>query len=89
MLPWLWCRLAAAAPIRPLAWEPPYAAGVPLKRQKKKKKRKKKKKERNWILTLSNTQKLILGALKNQMPTVDHLEKKFDIVTKKFLNCKK
>ena len=29
----LW--LAAAAPIRPLAWEPPYAAGVALKRQKK------------------------------------------------------
>ena len=22
---WLWCRLVAAAPIRPLAWEPPYA----------------------------------------------------------------
>ena len=26
---WLWCRPAAAALIRPLAWEPPYAAGVP------------------------------------------------------------
>ena len=25
---WLWCRLAATALIRPLAWEPPYAAGV-------------------------------------------------------------
>jgi len=24
---WLWCRLAAAAPIRPLAWEPPCAMG--------------------------------------------------------------
>ena len=22
---WLWCRLAAITPIRPLAWEPPYA----------------------------------------------------------------
>ena len=33
----LWCRLAAAALIRPLAWEPPYAASVALKRQKKKK----------------------------------------------------
>ena len=30
---WLWCRPAATAPIRPLAWEPPYAAGVVLKRQ--------------------------------------------------------
>ena len=33
---WLWCRLAAVAPIRPLAWEPPYATGTALKRQKKK-----------------------------------------------------
>ena len=29
-------RPAATAPIRPLAWEPPYAAGVALKRQKTK-----------------------------------------------------
>ena len=35
---WLWWRLAAVAPIRPLAWEPPYAAEVALKRQKEKKK---------------------------------------------------
>ena len=25
---WLWRRLVAAAPIRPLAWEPPYTAGA-------------------------------------------------------------
>ena len=35
---WLWCRTAAAAPIRPLACEPPYALGVALKSKKKKKK---------------------------------------------------
>ena len=35
---WLWHRLAAKAPIRPLAWEPPYAAGVALDKAKKKKK---------------------------------------------------
>ena len=35
---WLWHRPAAAAPIGPLAWEPPYAVSVALKRQKKKKK---------------------------------------------------
>ena len=29
-------RLVATAPIRPLAWELPYALGVALKRQKKK-----------------------------------------------------
>ena len=28
----LWHRAVATAPIRPLAWEPPYAAGTALKR---------------------------------------------------------
>ena len=49
VLLWLWCRLAAAARIHPLAWEPPYAAGVPLKKKKERKKEKihnSKKKER-------------------------------------------
>ena len=36
---WLWCRLAAAAPIGTLAWEPPYAVGVSLKKKKKKRER--------------------------------------------------
>ena len=35
---WLWSRPAAAAPIRPLAWEPPYAPGVALKIPNKTKK---------------------------------------------------
>ena len=39
MLLWLWCRLAATAPVGPLAWEPAYAAGAALKIQKKKKKK--------------------------------------------------
>ena len=34
MLLWLWCSLAAVAPIRPSAWELPYAEGVALKKQK-------------------------------------------------------
>ena len=34
----LWCRPAATAPIRPLAWEPPYVTGVALKKTKKRKK---------------------------------------------------
>ena len=38
---WLWCRLAAVAPIQHLAWELPYAAGVALERTKKTKKKKK------------------------------------------------
>ena len=43
---WLWHRPAAAAWIGPLAWGPPYALGVALKRQKDQKKKKKKKKEK-------------------------------------------
>ena len=30
----LWCRLAAAAPIQPLAWELPYTTSVALKSNK-------------------------------------------------------
>ena len=52
---WLWRRPVATAPIGPLAWEPPYAAGAAqeiattttTKRQKKKKKKKKKKKTKH------------------------------------------
>ena len=40
VLRWLWRRPAAAALIRPLAWEPPYAMGVALEKTKKKKKKK-------------------------------------------------
>ena len=39
---WLWHRPAAAALIRPLAWEPPYAMGAALNIKEKKKKKKKK-----------------------------------------------
>ena len=44
VLLWLWCRPVATAPIRPLAWEPPYAVGVALERQKKDQKNQKKQK---------------------------------------------
>ena len=36
---WLWYRPASRALIRPLAWEPPYAADAALKDKKKKKKK--------------------------------------------------
>ena len=32
VLLWLWRRLEATAPIRPIAWEPPYAAGAALEK---------------------------------------------------------
>jgi len=34
VLLWLWPKLAATAPIRPLAWEPPYATGAALEKEK-------------------------------------------------------
>ena len=46
---WLWPKLAAAAQIRPLAWELPYAASVALKRPKKKK---------NWKIVNEFTSKI-------------------------------
>ena len=42
VLLWLWCRPVSTTLIRPLAWEPPYAAGAALKGHKNKKKKKKK-----------------------------------------------
>ena len=45
MLLWLWCRPAAVAQIRHLAWEPPYATSGALKRQKAKKEKEKKEKK--------------------------------------------
>ena len=42
---WLWLWPAAVALIRPLAWEPPYAAGEALKIQKTKTKQNKTKKQ--------------------------------------------
>ena len=38
VLLWLWRRPVAMTPIRPLAWEPPYAVGAALEKAKKKKK---------------------------------------------------
>ena len=40
----LWHRPAAVTPVRTLAWEPPYAMGVALKKKGKKKKKGKEKK---------------------------------------------
>ena len=43
LLLWLWRRPAVTAPIGPLAWEPPYASGVALEKEKRQKKKTKKK----------------------------------------------
>ena len=39
VLLWLWCRPVATVPIRPLAWEPSYAAGAALEKAKRQKKK--------------------------------------------------
>ena len=39
---WLWRRPVATAPIQPLAWELPYAAGAAQEKAKRQKKKKKK-----------------------------------------------
>ena len=51
VLLWLWYRPGATAWIRPLAWEPPYAADLEKKQtnQPKKKKKKKPTKKREHI----------------------------------------
>ena len=54
---WLWHRPAAVAPIRPLAWESPFAVGAALekdKRQKNKTKQKHHEKNEKAII-ISNT----------------------------------
>ena len=46
MLLWLWGRLAAVAPIRPLAWKLSYIMDAALKSKKKKKKERERERER-------------------------------------------
>ena len=50
---WLWRRLVAIAPIRPLAWEPPYAAGAAPEMAERQKKKKKKAAHWTWIFGIS------------------------------------
>ena len=47
---WLWHRLVATTPIRPLAWEPPYAAGSAQEMAKRQQQQQKKKKKERKII---------------------------------------
>ena len=55
---WLWRRLVAAAPIQPLAWEPPYAAGAAQEMAKRQKTKNKKKssqtRQKGWFRSVVN-----------------------------------
>ena len=46
----LWCRPASVAPISPLAWKPPYAAGAALKKIKKKEREREGERENNCLI---------------------------------------
>ena len=59
---WLWCRLAATAPIRPLAWEPPYVVG------ETKKKKKKKKKKKNYLMGWLQRLNKIIPIISHMLP---------------------
>ena len=69
VLLWLWCRLAATALIRPLAWEP-HAHDAALKSQKEKNKQQQKK-----LLALENysvVQKLYWPFLGEVLHSLNH-----------------
>ena len=63
VLLWLWHKPVATAPTRPLAWEPPYASGVALKRQKDKKQKTKTKTTNNK--KTQKTKTIVLMAFRN------------------------
>jgi len=63
---WLWHSPAAAAPISPLAWKPPYAAPAALKSKKKKKKKKKRKKRKSHGCSLLPHSLILLAFLFSQ-----------------------
>uniref|UniRef100_A0A8D1BHD7 Cytosolic iron-sulfur assembly component 3 n=1 Tax=Sus scrofa TaxID=9823 RepID=A0A8D1BHD7_PIG len=80
---WLWRRPVATAPIQPLAWEPPYAAGAAQEiatttKDKKKKKRKERRPIRVILIFLYRSRALLrgrrsstfLGCVRNQIKQV-------------------
>ena len=49
---WVWHRLVATAPIQPLAWEPPYAMGAVLEKEKRQKKKERIRRRINELMEL-------------------------------------
>jgi len=72
---WLWRRPVATAPIRPLAWEPPYAAGAAQEIAKKTKKKKKFRNIKLWkpsVLIASKESLLSEDRTRNYMYVYTH-----------------
>ena len=61
----LWRRPVATAPIRPLTWEPPYAAGVAQEMAKRQKDKKKKKKKNLRISLAAQCKQIQLGTMRS------------------------
>ena len=66
---WLWCRPVATAPIKPLAWESPYALGAAQKLAKRQKKKKKKKKK-NILRDTEGHYIMIKGSIQEEDITI-------------------
>ena len=62
----LWCRSAAVAPIRLLAWELPYAMGTALEKAKRQKKKKRKKKN-TGVPVMGQQKRIRLGTMRLQV----------------------
>ena len=60
MLLWLWHGLVTTAPIRLLAWEPPYAVGAALERNQKNKNKKTKKQTKLSLCTMDYIKALVV-----------------------------
>ena len=74
VLLWLWCRPVATAPIRPLAWEPPYAAGAALekaKRQKTKQTNKQQQKRQSEVNAKEKCKQSTMGRYMKELLTLE------------------
>ena len=78
VLPWQWCRVAAAAPIGPLACKLPFALCVALKRQKKKKK-KKKLRDKSWEGRTIGRNVIHTDSMGNNVEVLQTLQNRMDI----------
>ena len=77
---WLWHRPMATAPIRPLAWESPYAAVAAQEMAKKKKRQKTKKKSNAWHIIRAGyvfATMIIMASVYNFLLSIFQLECKF------------
>ena len=59
----LWCRLAAASLIQPLAWEIPYAVGAALKKKKKRKRKNPRTSELKEVIDFKHQSRLEIHSL--------------------------